>query len=226
MLTNKTLRYFVLPVLLSLTFCKARAQNLDEKTYVHKMRLIDSLSFRKMQDFDTLYKVSIKDDVENYSEDFYGWISARDKEGTGILTINGTELKIERKLIIGIKPLPLDKETIDSLISWERKEIFFNMENFAVDNLLILWLYEKGKEDYSKQFLPKRQTFFADSDMMQGFGALYYDAMLQAFSYERNYPKAIALTSQLKNHSEDFKTFRTPDSLLWLSLKKKLTRKE
>ncbi|HZX57748.1 MAG TPA: hypothetical protein VFE54_03450, partial [Mucilaginibacter sp.] len=112
---------------------------------------------------------------------------------------------------------------------------------------LALWLYKKGKFDYSKQLLPERSILLADSSIRNGFGALYYDAMLSAYSNQRDYPTAIvfgehfsssifngyqyqkdaiALTRQLKDNPEDFKTFRLPDSLEWNKLKQKLNRKE
>jgi hypothetical protein len=249
MLTKKILWYFVLAVLTPLACFKVRAQTLDEKTYQHKMRLVDSLSIYKMRDFDTLYKVSLKDDVENYTEDFYGWVRTRNKKGTGLLTVTGRNLELEKKLITAIKPLPLDEETVDTVKSWVQKEGLSGIDDLANDNLLILWLYEKGKEDYSKRLLSKKHVdwLFSDEGLRDGFGVLYYDAMLSAYAKQRNYIKAImfgehlssntfsgfqdqkaavALTSQLRTETGDFKSFRLPDSVKWLKLKQKLSREQ
>ena len=109
MFTSKNARYLLVVALLPLTFYKAHAQNMDEKTYRHKMQLIDSLSFYKMKDYDTLYHVSILKNFRNtnYEEDYYGWIDKQNEAYISFLKINGKELKIKKKEITRIKPLPL-----------------------------------------------------------------------------------------------------------------------
>jgi hypothetical protein len=226
---------------------KVDAQVLDEKTYHHKMQLIDSLSIYDMRDFDTLYKVSIKDDVENYTEDFYGWIHTKDRESVRFLTVTGADIELEKKLITVKIPLPLNEETINTLKSWIQNTGLFGLDDFSDDKILILWLYQKGKEDYSKRFLPKKHSdwFFSDESIKDGFGVLYCDAMFSAYAKQRNYSKAIvlgkhlsrsifsnfedqksaiALTHQLKTEMKDFKSFRLPDSVEWFKLKQKLNR--
>jgi len=249
MITSKNARYLLQVVILPLTIYRVYAQNIDEKTYRHKMQLIDSLSFYKMDYYDTLRHISSLKNFHgtDYKEDYYGWINKQNAERISFLNINGKEFEIEKKDITEVKPLPLNQETIDSLISRDRNLLASDWGNFARNYPLALWLYKKGKFDYSKQLLPKDQTFFGDTNLRKGFGAVYYDAMLSAFSNQRDYPKAITfgehlsgsvfngylyqkdaitLTRQLKNNLEDFKTFRLPDSLEWNALKQKLDRKD
>lgn len=40
---------------------KSNGQQIDEKSYHHKMQLLDSLTFYKMQNYDTLYEISTLD---------------------------------------------------------------------------------------------------------------------------------------------------------------------
>lgn len=243
-----TFRYFLLVTSLTLTFGIANAQNIDENTYQHKMQLIDSLSIYKMDGYDTLYRASTSVDFNGtaYKNTYYGWISKRTEEDIRFLSIYGKIAEIKKKEITAIKPLPVNQETIDSLKKGDRDQLLFG-GNFAGNYELVLWLYKKGKADYSKQLLSNDSVLLADTNIRNGFGALYYDAMLSTYSYERDYPGAIvfgdhlshsvfngyeyqkdavALTRQLKNSPEDFKTFRLPDSLEWSALKQKLTRKE
>jgi hypothetical protein len=244
----KKILWYLLPTVLATFECsKADAQVLDEKTYQHKMQLIDSLSIYNMRDFGTLYKVSIRYGVENYTEDFYGWIRTRDRDAVRFLTVTGADIELEKKLITVTNPLPLDEETIDSLKSCIRNISLFGLDDFQDDKILILWLYEKGKEDYAKRFLPKNQLDwgFSDEGIKGAFGVLYSDAMFSAYAKQRNYSKAIvlgeflsrsifnnfedqksaiALTRQLKTERKDFKSFRLPDSVEWFKLKQKLSR--
>jgi len=243
-----TLRYFLLIVSLTVAFYKVSAQSIDENTYQHKMQLIDSLSIYKMSNYDTLCHVTISENFHGtvYKEAYYGWISQRTEEHILFLNINGKKSEIEKKKITEIKPLPLNQETIDSIKNGNRSDFMLGGD-FALNYELVLWLYKKGKLDYSKQLLPEKPYFLADTNIRNGFGALYYDAMLSAYSYERDYPAAIvfgehlahsvfngyeyqkdaiALIRQLKDNPEDFKTFRLPDSLEWITLKQKLIRKE
>ncbi len=226
---------------------RAGAQVLDEKTYQHKMQLIDSLSIYNMRSFDTLYKVSITNDVENYTEDFYGWIRTRNRKAVKFLTVTGADIELEKKSITATNPLPLDEETMDSLKSYIQNFALFGLDDFQDDKILILWLYEKGKEEYSKRMLPKKHNdrLFSDEGIKDDFGVLYCDAMFSAYAKQRNYSKAIilgeflsgnifsgfedqksaiALTHQLKTEKNDFKSFRLPDSVEWLKLKQKLSR--
>jgi hypothetical protein len=249
MFSSKKFRYFLLIALLPFVYFNAHAQNMDEKTYLHKMQLMDSLSLYKISEYDTLYYVSTSANFggNDYKEDYYGWINKRTEEYISFLKINGKESVFKKKSITVIKPLPLNQETIDSITSRDRSHDVLDWGNFANNNELVLWLYKKGKSDYSKQLLPKRLDRFGDTDIRNGFGWVYYDAMLSAYSYDRDYPRAtvfgehlsgsvfkgfeyqkeaIGLTKQLKNNPGDFKTFILPDSLAWQVLKQKLTRKE
>ena len=249
MIAQKNVRYFFLAILLLLAFCAANAQSIDEKTYQHKMQLMDSLSFYKMEGFDTLYRVSISRNFSgtDYKEDRYGWINKQSGTYILFLGINGKEYIVNKKEITGLKPLPFNQETIDSLKSNNRENLFSGFGDFASNYELLLWLYKKGKTDYSMQLLPQREFLLRDTIIRNGFGAQYYDDMLSAYSYERDYSKAItfgehlsasafkgyeyqkeaiALTKQLQSHPEDFKTFRLPDSVEWSGLKQKLTHKE
>jgi hypothetical protein len=244
----KILHRFLIPLIFFLIAYKAPAQ-IDEKVFEHKMQKIDSLSFYKMGNYDTLFYVAIvkKFRDREYRQSCYGWINGKDNDHILLLNIYGKEVEIERKEITQLNPIQLNQKSIDSLDAWQKKDSESNWGNFAWNYELVSWLYKKGKVEYSRQMLPKRKILFADSDLRNGFGSMYYDAMLSAYSYERNYPKAIAigehlssdifigfeyekeatkLTQQLKTDSNDFKGFRLPDSLKWGDLKKKLTRKE
>jgi hypothetical protein len=246
---SKNARYLLVVVLPLLIFYSARAQNMDDTAYKHKMQLIDSLSFYNMKGQDTLWHISSSKDFggSSYKEDYYGWITRRNEGNLLFLNINGKQTQIDKKEITGMKPLPLNQETIDSLISRDNKHLVNDWGNFAGNDELALWLHLQGKDDYAKAILPKNKVFFADTDLRNGFGWQYYDAMLRAYSYDRDYgtamafgahlsgdvfkgfeyqKEAIELTQQLKDEPEDFKTFRLPDSLEWSALKQKLTRKE
>jgi len=249
MITIKYRQSLLLIAFLPLLFLQVHAQNFDEKTYLHKMQVMDSLSMYKMQDYDTLFHISILENIHgtDYKSDYYGWISKRSKQNILLVNINGKEFNIENKEITSLTVLPLNRTTIDTLIARQKKDREFYERNFASNYPLILWLYKKGQYSYSKELLPENDKFFSDASLRDNFGILYYDAMLVAYSIERNYPKAIAfgehlsgsifngyqyqktvvpLTLQLKNNLEDFKTFRLPDSLEWNGLKQKLSRND
>jgi hypothetical protein len=249
MITIKYRKSLLPVVFLPLLFLQVHAQNFDEKTYQHKMLLMDSLSMYKMQDYDTLFHISISENFRdtNYKNDYYGWINKRSEQSILLVNINGKEIDIKKKEITGLTALPLNRTTIDTLVARQKKDREFYERNFASNYPLILWLYKKGKYSYSKELLPENDKFFSDASLRDNFGILYYDAMLAAYSIERNYPKAIAfgehlsgsvfkgyryqktvvpLTGQLKNNPEDFKTFRLPDSLEWNGLKQKLSRND
>jgi hypothetical protein len=247
MIYPKRLQSLLLIAILLLVFYKAHAQKIDEKIYQHKIRLMDSLSFYKMKDYDTLYQISILGKMygRDYRHDYYGWINKRDEESILFINTNGTESEIENKQIVKETPLPVSDATIEVFTKKDEQE--FGIREFGENYLLSLWLYKKGQFDYSRQLLPKNDNSFSDSRLMDNFGIIYYDAMLSAFSNERNYPKAIAfgdhlsnylfnsyqyqkeaiaLARQLKNNTEDFKAFHIPDSLEWNALKQKLNRKD
>ena len=235
--------------LLTIAFCNTHAQSIDEQTYQHKMRLMDSLSFYNMKDYDTLYRVSVVDKRygNDYKNDYYGWIKKRNQESISFLNTNGTATEIEKPRITKLDNLPITDTTIAGFTNRERDVFAFALGNFGKNYLLSLWLYGKEKFDYSKQLLPKNDQLFSDDNLKKDFGIVYYNAMLWEFTGKRNYLKAIefgnqlsknifigyeyqknaiALTGQLKSHPEDFKTFRVPDSLEWIALKSKLSRNE
>jgi len=244
---SKIWYYFSLVIILPLMVSNAHAQQIDEVTYQHKMRLMDSLSLYHMKDYDTLYHITIinTDYNTDFKIDYYGWMKKRNPETILFIGTNGEESEIEKKQIVEQNDMPVCDTTIKGFIGREEKA--FPMGDFGKNYLLNLWLYKKGAFDYSKQLLPKNDRFFSDNQLRDGFGIVYYDGMLGAFSYERNYAnaivfgehlsnsifngyqyqkEAIALTQQLKSNTEDFKTFHIPDSVQWATLRQKLSRNE
>ncbi len=245
----KNLRSLFLTTLALLAFLDARGQEIDDNVYRHKMQLMDSLSFYKMQDYDALYHISVL--YKNYGRadtiGYYGWINRQNKEDILFLEVKGTAFDISREQLLTISRLPLNKKTIEDFLGEQRKNTLFAIGDFGSDYLLTLWLYKKGEIGYSKQLLPKNDRFFSDSSLRDNFGIIYYDDMLSAFSHQRNFTEAIvfgnhlskkvfngypyqkeaaALTRQLKSDIGDFKTFRLPDSLEWSSLNQRLSRNQ
>src|ERR1700733_16045924 len=110
MIAIKRLKYFLLVTFLPLLFCRASAQTLDEKTYLHKMQLLDSLSIYKMQDFDTLFHVSVLYNFrgKDYPQDYDGWIKKRNKTDISFLDIHGKEFELEKKEVAGITALAIN----------------------------------------------------------------------------------------------------------------------
>ena len=114
--------------------------------------------------------------------------------------------------------------------------------------LMSLWLDLKGFKELSIQLLSKMPPLNLESHRIRDvFGNLYFNEMLEAYSLERDYLKAItfgklflkkefegynyrdtaiALTSQLEQRTTDFKSFHLPDTSTWQALKKTLERKE
>jgi hypothetical protein len=230
-----------------LTVCKVHAQKIDEKTYQHKMRLMDSLSYYKMKDYDTLYKLSLSYNLygNQFDDVYYGWIQKQNKENVLFLGTDGKEIEIKKKQITQINQLLINDTTIDIFIKTAKDP--FKRPSFGEDYSLCLWLYKKAKFDYSKRLLPENDKYFNDESIRDDFGIVYYDAMLSAFSRSRDYRQAIAfgnhlcgnifngyeyqktalaLTLQLKKDTGDFKSFHIPDSLEWTTLKLQLDRKE
>jgi hypothetical protein len=145
-----------------------------------------------------------------------------------------------------MKPLPVDDATIQSFLNPADGNRGLFIGSFGKDYLLELWLYKKGEFKYSKQLAAKNDRDADDKQIRDDFGIIYYDEMLSEMSVERDYKEAIvfgehlsgkifngyeyqqeaiALTRQLKDYSEDFKTFRLPDSTEWSGLKQKLDRR-
>jgi len=222
---------------------------MDEATYQHKMRLLDSLSFYRMEKYDTLYRISTSDTSfhREWKSTYYGWITNQDEKTVALIKTNGTEFEIEKQKITKVEPLKIDAAIVDTFVKARHDPTSIFESSFGDCYLLYLWLYKKGSLTYSKALLPENDHFFSDDNLRNAFGILYYDAMLSAFSVQRDYSKAIefgnhlskniykgyeyqkeaiALTRQLKNNPEDFKTFRLPDSLGWVALKQKLNRNE
>jgi hypothetical protein len=120
-----------------------------------------------------------------------------------------------------------------------------NMMSFY---LISLWLNQTGHRQNAYQVLScTGLQILSDSAIQNIFGNMYYNNMLVAYSLERNYEKAIsygshltfydfnkfryvytanALTDQLKERQDDFKTFCLPDPETWKQLKNNMTRKE
>lgn len=226
---------------------KSNGQQIDEKTYHHKMLLMDSLSFYKMQNYDTLYEISTLDTSHgrNFRSNYRGWIHNRNMENIQFINIHGKLYAIDKSRITNINPITIKDTTIEFLMKPKMSSLF-DLGSAAGNYLLSYWLYTKGEINLSKQLLPT-DTFHNDRNLTSTFGAIYYDAMLSAYSYERNYQKAIAMGShlsgevfngykyqkeaialalQLKNNPEDFRTFLLPDSLDWMALKQKLNRQD
>jgi hypothetical protein len=224
---------------------KSNGQQIDEKTYHHKMQLMDSISFYKMQNYDTLYEISTLDTSHgrNFRSKYHGWINNRNMENIRFINIHGELYTIDKRRITNITPMAIKNTTIEFFMKPKRLSSFDL--GSPVDNyLLSYWLYKKGEINFSKQLIPD-DTIHNDRNLTSTFGAIYYDAMLFAYSCERNYQKAIAignhlsgnvfneyeyqkeaiaLALQLKNNPEDFKTFLLPDSLDWMALEQKLNR--
>jgi len=246
--SSKRLRFlFIIFAPLLIAF-KTHAQSIDERTYQHKMLLIDSLSMYNMKDYDTLYKISLSYDLwgNEFKNVCYGWIQKQNEGCLQFLLNNGKVIQIKKEQITAINQLPINDTTIDIFVK-RRQEIFFNLYRRGDNYLLGLWLYKKGKFDYSKRVLPENDQYFSDDNVRDDFGIIYYDDMLSAFSKDRDYRQAIifgshlsgdifngykyqtdavALTRQLKVDTGDYKSFRIPDSLEWVALKQKLNRKE
>lgn len=226
---------------------KSNGQQIDEKTYHHKMQLLDSISFYKMQNYDTLYEISTLDTFHgrNFRSDYRGWINKYTMENIQFTDIYGELYTIDKNRITSINPINIKDSTIESFMKPNRSSLF-DLGSRAGNYLLSYWLFKKGEIKFSIQLLPT-DTFHTDKDLISTFGTVYFDAMLSAYSHERNYQKAIelgnhlsgtvfvgfeyqkeaiALAQQLKNNPEDFKMFHLPDSLDWLGLKQKLNRQE
>ncbi len=225
---------------------KSNGQQIDAKTYHHKMQLMDSISFYKMQNYDTLYEISTLDTHgRNFRSNYRGWIHNRNMENIQFMNIYGELYTIDKSRITNINPITIKDTTIEFFMKPKRSSLF-DLGSAAGNYLLSYWLYKKGEINLSKQLLPT-DTFHTDRNLINTFGAVYYDAMLSAYSYERNYQKAIAignhlssnvfndyeyqkeaiaLALQLKNNPKDFKTFLLPDSLDWMALEQKLNRQD
>jgi hypothetical protein len=137
---SKNARYLLVISLLPLMFYNARAQNMDDTTYQHKMALMARLSFYNMKGLDTLWHTWTSNVFgdRSYRQDYYGWITQRNEGGLILLNINGKETKINKKEIAGIKPLPLNQETMDSLLSRDSKHLANDWGNFAGNDELAL----------------------------------------------------------------------------------------
>jgi hypothetical protein len=238
------------PLVVSLIFLVANTsigQQIDAQTYSHKMQLVDSLSFYKLQRSDTLYEISTVNTSynRNFRSTYDGWIITRTRENIEFINIHGGLATIDKKRITNMTPIAIKDSTIERFLKPNRLAMF-DLGDLVGNYLLSCWLYKKGEVSISKQLLPS-DTFHTDRNLINTFGDVYYDAMLSAFSYERNYQKAIsigkhlpgsafngyeyqkeaiALTHQLKNNPEDFKTFLLPDSSDWMVLEQKLNRQD
>jgi hypothetical protein len=226
---------------------KSNGQQIDTQTYHHRMQLMDSLSFYKLQRPDTLYEISTVDTSynRNFRFTYDGWIITRTRENIEFINIHGGLATIDKRRITNMTPIAINDSTIERFMKPNRLAMF-DLGDLVGNYLLSCWLYKKGEINFSKQLLPS-DTFHTDRNLINTFGAVYYDAMLSAFSSQRNYQKAIAignhlsgnafngykyqkeaiaLANQLKNNPEDFRTFLLPDSLDWMALKQKLNRQD
>src|ERR1700748_376291 len=195
MISLRRLKY-LLPITL-LVSSNTSAQKIDDKTYQQKMDLMEKLSIYKMTVYDTLFHIATLDSFHGneYRHNYYGWINKWEKENLKFINTDGNENVIDRAKIKEIEVLPINNSTIQIFIDNLKQD--FGMGDFGKNYLLNLWLYKKGQKDYSKQLLPKNDTFFSDKYIIQGFGIIYYDEMLKAYSYDRNYKDAIVFGKQL-----------------------------
>ena len=248
MVCKTIFKLFLLIVIPAFVSYKVDAKAIDGNIYRHKMQLIDSLSFYNMQTYDTLYHISAAHKFyrRSYHEEYYGWVIKRDDSSIQFIKTNGERVKIEGTEIDNMVPLTINDSIISIFSEYGNRELE-HLRDFGKNYLLCLWLYKKGQVTYSATLWPKNDTFYSDQRIIEAFGIIYFDAMLSAYTHERNYQKAIqyghhlgldifknyeyqnetiTLTHQLEQEPDDFKTFYLPDSAKWAEIKQTLNRKE
>ena len=236
-----------LVTILSFALCNAGAQTMSNKTYLHKMRLMDSLSIYKMADYDTLWEISVLDTLHfgPQKQNHFGWIPKWNSDSLDFIRINGIELKIPTKYIILSNYVAFNDSNINFYIKRFDEDAAYYFGQYEQHLLVDLWLYKKGELTFSKMFFCNHNAVWQDNLLIETFGGIYYAEMLSAYSRERNYAKAItfgkhlsgdaykryeyhneaaALTDQLETDTSDFKSFCLPDVLTWQDLKQKLNR--
>lgn len=251
MAAPKKLRYFPLMAALLLAPCITFAQQTTTDDFAHKIRLTDSLSFYQINKQDTLYRFLTADSMFNrvFKTIYYGWIKNQDKNYIHVLNVDGGLYLLKRSELTHMEALPANNTTADSIVS-KYSDVFSGIKKFGQPYLVGSWLFKNGMQEQAKRVFfnnGSRFTDASDTGLRDNFGIITYDAMLYAFSKDRDYATAIAygehlsksifngypyqktaiaLTQQLKNNPGDFKIFRLPDSLEWVALKQKLSRTE
>lgn len=247
---NSTKILGLLLITMFLFVTRVPAQPVSDKEYHQLIKLIDQYSLYNMNQYDSLYHIETSDTIggRTYSGDYWGWVISDSDSALIFLDIDGTRCNIAPQTIIATYYQPPGNTMPDSLLKKKELLKFYDRGRFGRNYLLISWLDKKGEPGLAKTLLGKGKEHIFRPEMVQSdFCTLYYTAMLNMFTTERDYEKAItygnhlskdvfkgylyyqdiiALTQQLKTRKEDFKTFCLPRSPEWDSLKLKLARSQ
>lgn len=117
------------PLVVSLIFLVANTsigQQIDPQTYSHKMQLVDSLSFYKLQRSDTLYEISTVSTSynRNFRSTYEGWIITRTRENIEFINIHGGLATIDKRRITNTTPIAIKDSTIERFLKPNRLAMF------------------------------------------------------------------------------------------------------
>lgn len=183
-----------------------------------------------------------------------GWILNETPIVLTVLNSAGQEIEINRTDIKNIKEFSkseiyksylrsysdMDSDNEILTRSYEGSEIIPYV-------LVAHWIYLNNSESGNSLIneFQEQLNYKLDTMLVHFYGNLYYNEMLVAFTRDRNridalkfgrhlsqpafsdflyFDQAKLLTEQLENRSEDFVSFKLPDSLNWVDIQKNLTR--
>src|SRR6202008_4563289 len=109
----KRLTPLLIVSLIFLVANKSNAQQIDAQTYHHRMQLMDSLSFYKLQGTDTLYEISTVNTSynRNFRSTHDGWIITHTRENIEFINIHGGLSTIDKRRITNMAPIAIKDST-------------------------------------------------------------------------------------------------------------------
>lgn len=221
------------------------AQQKNGNSYEAAIALIDDATGYDIAGYDTLYRLTVLHSSRNKRQStvYWGWIISRNKDGIDFLCDQGREMHIASAHIAGTKAFAHHSKDIGAYLDEPVYDAW--MAVWAYNYLPALWFHKKERSDDARHLLSRNNIFPDSATIITNVGTFYFDAMLKAYTEERNYAKAIQfgihlskpvfkdypyqpeivkLTAQLRQHPDDFMTFRLPGYKAWDSIKQTLNR--
>jgi hypothetical protein len=190
-------------------------------------------------------------DGQDWDAEYLGYVIGEDSLYYTFLDCSAQKIKIEKKYA-SIIPSSL-KEVANKALEWkgvfeDRWRPVRHHAGYEIVPIYVIsvWCYKNNLKAEAKRLIKEVSNYKELTEMLDFmFGSLYYNEMLHAFSFERDYKKAILfaehldkpefgdyeykndavqLGEQLKKRSEDFISLKLPSLKEWDSLKACLTR--
>ncbi len=235
------------PVLLLIFLTQSLFIRAQIKDYLPLWSKAESYSMYKVDTCKRLYHVVFTKDAHYGNYDFCGWLQKETADYYQFINITGSQCRFRKKIIEQIVPC---QDNADILLHIEKNDdrLFFCGQTILPYVIVAAWAHKNNNDELAMQLSAKAKEQKLDDTSVRNYLAyMYYSDMLKAYSFDRNYKEAvlyadhlagkdfegfeyrnnaIALAKQLRSRTADFKTYSMPDSVQWLEISTKMSRKE